>query len=110
MLRIPFPMCFPRERPYFSLPGRESGGRLSSPKELIAQLAKNHDKLLTIEENIGAGGFGMNVLRIVNENRLDIKIINASLPDEYIQHGSVTKLKEAYGFTPDAIIEKLDSY
>ena len=79
-------------------------------KELIAQLAKNHDKLLTIEENIGAGGFGMNVLRIVNENRLDIKVINASLPDEYIQHGSVTKLKEAYGFTPDAIIEKLDSY
>ncbi len=79
-------------------------------KELIAQLAKNHDKLLTIEENIGAGGFGMNVLRIINENRLDIKVINASLPDEYIQHGSVTKLKEAYGFTPDAIIEKLDSY
>lgn len=79
-------------------------------KELIEQLAKNHDKLLTIEENISAGGFGMNVLRIVNENRYDIKVVNASLPDEYIQHGSVSKLKESCGFTPDAIIEKLDRY
>lgn len=79
-------------------------------KELIEQLAKNHDKLLTIEENISAGGFGMNVLRMVNENRYDIKVINASLPDDYIQHGSVTKLKEACGFTPDVMIEKLDRY
>ena len=28
-------MCFPRERPYFPLPARESYGRLSSPKELV---------------------------------------------------------------------------
>ena len=32
MLRIPFPMCFPQERPYLPLPVRESGGRLSNPK------------------------------------------------------------------------------
>lgn len=76
--------------------------------QLIAELAAKHDRLLTIEENIGAGGFGMNVLRAVNENGYDIKVINASLPDEYMPHGGVAKLKEAYGFTPDAIIEKLD--
>lgn len=78
--------------------------------ELIKELENKHEKLLTIEENITAGGFGMNVLRAVNENRINLKVINAALPDEYIQHGGVSKLKEVYGFTPEAIIEKLDSY
>lgn len=77
---------------------------------LIKELKNKHEKLLTIEENISAGGFGMNVLRAVNENRINLKVINAALPDEYIQHGGVNKLKEVYGFTPEAIIEKLDSY
>lgn len=77
---------------------------------LIKELENKHEKLLTIEENISAGGFGMNVLRAVNENRITLKVINAALPDEYIQHGGVNKLKEVYGFTPEAIIEKLDSY
>ena len=77
---------------------------------LIKELENKHEKLLTIEENITAGGFGMNVLRAVNENRINLKVINAALPDEYIQHGGVNKLKEVYGFTPGAIIEKLDSY
>lgn len=77
---------------------------------LIKELENKHVKLLTIEENISAGGFGMNVLRAVNENRINLKVINAALPDEYIQHGGVNKLKEVYGFTPEAIIEKLDSY
>lgn len=76
--------------------------------QLISELTAKHDRLLTIEENIGAGGFGMNVLRAVNENGYDIKVINASLPDEYMPHGGVAKLKEAYGFTADAIIEKFD--
>lgn len=78
--------------------------------ELIKELENKYEKLLTIEENITAGGFGMNVLRAVNENRINLKVINAALPDEYIQHGGVSKLKEVYGFTPEAIIEKLDSY
>ena len=77
---------------------------------LIKELENKHEKLLTIEENISAGGFGMNVLRAVNKNRINLKVINAALPDEYIQHGGVNKLKEVYGFTPEAIIEKLDSY
>ena len=77
---------------------------------LIGELAADHDKLLTIEENIGAGGFGMNVLRIVNEGGYDIKVVNASLPDAYMTHGSVAKLKEMSSFTPDDIIKKLDRY
>lgn len=79
-------------------------------EKLIEEIADDHDKLLTVEENIGAGGFGMNVLRIVNEGGYDIKVVNAALPDDYMAHGNVAKLKEMCGFTPDDIIKKLDRY
>ncbi len=79
-------------------------------EKLIGELAGDHDKLLTVEENIGAGGFGMNVLRSVNENGYDIRVVNAALPDAYMAHGNVAKLKEMCGFTPDDIIKKLDRY
>ena len=42
---------------------------------LIKELENKHEKLLTIEENISAGGFGMNVLRAVNENRINLKVV-----------------------------------
>ena len=52
----------------------------------------------------------MNVLRSVNENGYDIRVVNAALPDAYMTHGNVAKLKEMCGFTPDDIIKKLDRY
>lgn len=76
--------------------------------ELIRRLAENHGRLLTIEENITAGGFGMNVLRFVNEERLDIRVINVGLADDYLPHGDVKKLKEISGFGTEEILKKLN--
>lgn len=75
--------------------------------KLIKELAQNHSRLLTIEENITAGGFGMNVLRCANENNLNMKVINVALPDEYLPHGSIAKLKEISGFTIEDILKRL---
>ncbi len=75
--------------------------------QLIKELAVGHNKLLTIEENIATGGFGMSVLRCVNENNLSMKVINVALPDEYLTHGSIAKLKEISGFTTEDILRRL---
>lgn len=76
-------------------------------EKLISELSKNHDRLITIEENIGCGGFGMNVLRYVNEAALDIKVHVVALPDDYLPAGSVPVLKKESGFDSQQIIEKL---
>ncbi len=75
--------------------------------KLIDELAAKHDILLTIEENVSAGGFGMNVLRYVNENNIDIKVINVALPDEYLEHGNISELKKQIGFRGKEIVRKL---
>ena len=76
-------------------------------EELIDRLSSNHDTIVTIEENVLAGGFGQSVLSYVNDKHSNIKVINAALPDHFIEHGSVNELREEYGLTAQNISEKI---
>ena len=76
-------------------------------EELIDELSKNHKLLVTLEENVINGGYGMNVLRYVNENNLGVKVLNKALPDEFIEHGESGELKTLYGLGADAVIEDI---
>ena len=76
-------------------------------EELIDELSKNHKLLVTLEENVINGGYGMNVLRYVNENNLGVKVLNKALPDEFIEHGESGELKTLYGLGADAVVEDI---
>lgn len=76
-------------------------------EELIKKLADNHDTLITIEENIMSGGFGMNVLEFVNRENIDIKVRPVALPDDYLTHGNVAVLKKQSGLDAEDIINRL---
>ena len=83
--------------------------RFSNPidMELIRGLEAEHEIIVTIEENVLTGGFGMNVLKKINEEKLNFKVINIALPDEYLPHGKPSQLKEQYGFTPEKITSRI---
>lgn len=66
-------------------------------EELINQLAEEHELIVTIEENVLNGGYGMNVLSYVNNNNIDVKVLTKALPDSYIEHGDSRELKKIYG-------------
>ena len=76
-------------------------------EELIDELDKEHKLIVTLEENVINGGYGMNVLRYVNENNLSVKVLNKALPDEFIEHGEASELKNLYGLGADAILEDI---
>ena len=63
-------------------------------KEKVAELTQNHKLLVTMEENVTSGGFGEHIASYVNENDLDIKVQVIAIPDAYVEHGNVTRLKE----------------
>jgi 1-deoxy-D-xylulose-5-phosphate synthase len=55
--------------------------------ELILELAAKK-RLLTVEENALAGGFGSSVLELVSDAKLEnVKIERLGLPDRFIEHG-----------------------
>ena len=75
-------------------------------EEMIVELAKDHRLIVTIEENVASGGFGDRVLEVVNKNRLDVKVLNITLPDDYIEHGSVKALREEVLLDPESIAKR----
>ena len=76
-------------------------------KEKVKELAQNHKLLVTMEENVTSGGFGEHVASYVNENDIDIKVQVVAIPDAYVEHGNVDRLKEDIGIDANSVYERI---
>ncbi len=74
---------------------------------LMAQLAAEHDLLVTVEEGVLAGGFGSAVWETLNETGTTPRILRVGLPDRYVTHGKPALLHEEVGFTGERIAERV---
>jgi 1-deoxy-D-xylulose-5-phosphate synthase len=77
--------------------------------ELVERLAAEHDVLVTVEENVLAGGFGSGVLEHLADRDLlrDVRVLRFGLPDRYVSHGKPALLREEVGLTPEAVAERV---
>jgi 1-deoxy-D-xylulose-5-phosphate synthase len=77
--------------------------------ELVERLAAEHDLLVTVEENVLAGGFGSGVLEHLADRDLlrDTRVLRFGLPDRYVTHGKPALLREEVGLTPVAVAERV---
>ncbi len=77
---------------------------------LMAQLAAEHDLLVTVEEGVLAGGFGSAVWETLNEMGTRIpRIMRVGLPDRYVTHGKPALLHQEVGFTGAQIAERVSA-
>ncbi|MBN1514969.1 1-deoxy-D-xylulose-5-phosphate synthase [Candidatus Sumerlaeota bacterium] len=76
---------------------------------LLRALAEKYDHLITIEDHALMCGFGSAALEALNEMNLEAKpnIIRLGIPDEFIEHGSQSRLYQLCGFHPDNIAERV---
>jgi 1-deoxy-D-xylulose-5-phosphate synthase len=74
---------------------------------LMAQLAAEHDLLVTVEEGVLAGGFGSAVWETLSEAGANPRILRVGLPDRYVTHGKPALLHEEVGFTGKRIAERV---
>jgi 1-deoxy-D-xylulose-5-phosphate synthase len=74
---------------------------------LMAQLAAEHDLLVTIEEGALAGGFGSAVWETLNDAGTTPRILRVGLPDRFVAHGKPALLHEEVGFTGERIAERV---
>lgn len=77
---------------------------------LIDRLAEKHDKFVTLEENVLQGGFGLQVTAYIHQHYPHIKVLNIALPDAYVEHGNVSKLREALGIDSDSVVKKMKAF
>jgi 1-deoxy-D-xylulose-5-phosphate synthase len=77
--------------------------------ELIQSLAGKHDLLVTLEENVVAGGAGSGVNELLSDKKIDCAVLNLGLPDQYIDHGDHAQLISDCGLDAAGIVEAIQS-
>ena len=77
---------------------------------LAAQLAAEHELLVTVEEGVLAGGFGSAVWETLSETGVGLgatRIMRVGLPDRYVTHGSPALLHGEVGYTSERIAQRV---
>lgn len=78
-------------------------------EQMLIQLSQEQIPIVTIEEAALQGGFGSAVLEFANSQKLPMFIERMGIPDEFIEHGSVSQLLKDIGLTKEQIVELVKS-
>ena len=76
----------------------------------VSEYGRNCGLLITMEDHVLAGGFGSAVLETLNDLELTVPVVRVGWPDQFIEHGKVEALREKYGLTAEAVMEKARPY
>jgi 1-deoxy-D-xylulose-5-phosphate synthase len=76
---------------------------------LAAQLAAEHELLVTVEDGVLAGGFGSAVWETLSDAGIAPRIMRVGLPDRFVTHGAPKLLQEEIGFTGKRIAERIEA-
>lgn len=98
--------------------------------ELLDLLAKEHDLLVTMEENVLSGGFGEHVVRYLEscrclhddncpaklqeqkdssqkEQSRQARILNIAIPDVFVEHGNVEVLRKELEIDSESVADRV---
>lgn len=76
-------------------------------EELLLSLSNDHKLLVTIEENVITGGFGQQVTQFLTDTGQPIKVLQIAIPDQFVEQGSVSRLREEVGLDATSIVKKI---
>ncbi|MEO6279108.1 1-deoxy-D-xylulose-5-phosphate synthase [Roseateles sp.] len=65
--------------------------------DLVTELARTHDAIVTVEDGSIMGGAGSAVAEALNAAGLNVPVLQLGLPDEFVEHGDVAKLMSLCG-------------
>ena len=80
--------------------------------ELAEGLARDHDLLVAIEENVLPGGFGAAVLEHLEDAFASgpgerARVLRVGLPDRYVTHGKPDQLRAEVGLTGQSVADQV---
>lgn len=76
-------------------------------EELVGDLATSHQLIVTLEENVLAGGAGSAVNEYLLASDYSIPILNLGLPDRFLEHGKVPQMLAEVGLDADGIMDSI---
>ncbi len=75
--------------------------------ELVGELARTHEAIVTVEEGCRLGGAGSAVLEALQAAQIDIAVLQLGLPDEFVEHGDPARLTALCGLDAAGIEQRI---
>lgn len=72
-------------------------------KEMLDEIGKNYQQIVTIEDGVLKGGMGSAILEFMSDYGYTPKIHRIGLPDQFVQHGSINELHRLCGMDVESI-------
>ncbi len=79
-------------------------------RDCVAEYGGRCGLVVTLEDHVLAGGFGSAVMEVISDLELQVPVVRVGWPDAFIEHGKVESLREKYGLTAEAALEKARPY
>jgi 1-deoxy-D-xylulose-5-phosphate synthase len=76
---------------------------------LVVELARSHELVVTVEENVVQGGGGTAVAEVLAEQRIVREFLHLGLPDRFVEHGDVAQLLAACGLDAAGLRKAIES-
>lgn len=76
-------------------------------EELLLELQEDHEWIVTLEENVLNGGFGMRVAEFLHSRHTKCRILNIAIPDDYVEHGNVEILRREVGIDAESVLKRI---
>jgi 1-deoxy-D-xylulose-5-phosphate synthase len=78
-------------------------------EQLLTEVALRHDLVVTVEENVVAGGAGSAVNECLHQRGLSVSLLNLGLPDRTLGHGTRAEVLAEAGLDARSIEEAVVS-
>ena len=76
--------------------------------ELLVETARRTRRIVTVEENVLAGGFGSAVLEALSESALsDVSVHRIGMPDSFVEHGTADSQRHQLRLDADGIVQQV---
>ena len=79
-------------------------------EQLLLELAKSHDVLVTVEENVISGGAGSAINNFLQAQRILMPVLNLGLPDSFVEQGTREELLAICGLDAPSILAQVEAF
>jgi 1-deoxy-D-xylulose-5-phosphate synthase len=77
---------------------------------MVMEMARNHDIIVTVEENATIGGAGSVISQFVMNNRLSVPVLNIGLPDKFVCQGTQAEQQAMLQIDSDGLINQITQF
>ena len=77
-------------------------------ENLLHNIFKKYNKIITIEDGCLKGGFGSSILEFMSDNNYTHQVSRLGVPDNFIHHGTQEELWKECGIDVNTIIKKVE--